>query len=84
MTWPAYWMMTATRSEMSWTNGVWMKGIKTHLNMEIKESASASHLTPGVCVLDSVPSNLLPPKDHLEWLRARATCIHIYTHNNNE
>ena len=45
---------------MSWINGARVEGIKATLNSAIKESASASHLTPRVCVTDSAPSYPLP------------------------
>lgn len=51
----------------------WVEGTKALPNFAINESASASHLALVVCVLDSTPSYPVPPKDHHEWLRARAT-----------
>ena len=57
-------MVPAIKGEMSWSNGVWIMGIKAHLKPSINESASTSHLTPRDSV---VALCLLTPtlKDHL-------------------
>lgn len=43
----------SNRGKMSWTNGLWVEGIKALLNSAINESASASLLTP--CLLTPYP-----------------------------
>lgn len=49
------------------------ESIKALSTIKISES-SASHLTPGICVVDSVPSCSLPPRtDRGGGLRAKAT-----------
>ena len=55
-------MVPTTWSKISWTTGVWVEGIKAHPNPAINESASDFHVTPEICVLDSVPSHLLTPR----------------------
>lgn len=55
-------MVPATGREMLWTNGAPVERIKARPDPEVNESASASHLTPGVCVVDSVPSDPLFPR----------------------
>lgn len=52
--WPANQMVLATKGKVSWTNGAWVESIKALRNPAINESASASHLTCGVSVADSV------------------------------
>ena len=48
-------MVPTTWNTQLWTNGAHVEGIKAHPTHAINESASASHLTPGVCVVDSDP-----------------------------
>jgi hypothetical protein len=63
-------IVPTTWSEQLWTNGAQVKDIKAHHNPAINESASASkptlrpmsasHLTPRIWVIDSIPSYHLP------------------------
>lgn len=52
----------SNKGEPSWTNGAGVECIKTLPNPAINQSASASHLTPEVHVVESVPSNSSVPQ----------------------
>lgn len=54
--------VASNKEQDVWTNGAWVEGIKATPNSAINESASASHLTPRVCVTDSAPLYPLLPK----------------------
>lgn len=77
MTWPANQMTPARRSQMPWTNEVWVEEIKATPNYAKKKNgSSAFYLNPNLCgwFCASYPYS----QDHLQWPRARATRSHIY------
>lgn len=70
----ANWLVPIIQDKQLWTNRTWVEGIKALPASTITESASAPHLAPGVCVIDSAPSYLLPQRP--SWrLRAKTTTI---------
>jgi hypothetical protein len=54
-------MVPTIGSEILWTYGALVEGIKAHPNPTIPKSASAYQVTPVDCVINSMPSYLQRP-----------------------